>query len=551
MLVAALADPARRREAAPALAAFLGAEDLILFSPDPELGSLLPAPGFPQTLPGGLSWQAFLRKSVAHGQATGRLRNPRDGRESPALAVAGAAGSVLVLLGGTPRPEKLGDVQALLPLLTAVFRGERMALNAQGQARVAEATALRAEALAVSLDRVRRDLGLALEQTKATAAENARLYAEVREADRRKDEFLAMLAHELRNPLAPVRNALHIMKLAGIDEAAVKRARETAERQILHLTRLVDDLMDVSRITRGKIQLRKQPVELAAIMAGAVEAGRPLIESRRHELTVTFPPAAVRLDADPTRLTQVLANLLHNAAKYTDEGGHIWLAAERQGPEVVIRVRDNGVGIPAEMLPRIFDLFTQLGRSLDRSEGGLGIGLTLVRRLVEMHGGSVHASSLGLGRGSEFVIRLPALAEAPTPAPPHPGGGSAAGAPRRILVVDDNADAAESLAMLLRLKGHDVRTAHDGAAALDVARTFGPQVVLLDIGLPGMDGYEVARRLRREEGLKGVLLVALTGYGQEEDRRRSREAGFNRHLVKPVEPGALNEVLTLPAGLVS
>jgi signal transduction histidine kinase len=374
------------------------------------------------------------------------------------------------------------------------------------------------------------------------AAENARLRESerrLREADRRKDEFLAMLAHELRNPLAPIRNAVHVMKLLDTPDPNVRRSRDMIERQVQHLARLVDDLLEVSRITSGKIKLYKEPVDLAAVVARAVETSRPLIDARRHRLTVTLPPQTVCVEGDVTRLAQVLANLLNNAAKYTPDGGQIWLTAEAAGGEAVVRVRDTGMGIAADLLPTLFELFTQGDRSLARSEGGLGIGLTLVKRLVEMHGGRVEVSSAGPGKGSEFTVRLPAL-------PPGTVRRAAAAACdltdapcRRVLVVDDNKDSAESLAMLLAIKGHEVSTAHDGPGALEAARTFRPEVVLLDIGLPGMDGFTVAQRLREQPEFAQVGLLALTGYGQEEDRRRAEEAGFNAHMVKPADVDAL------------
>jgi two-component system CheB/CheR fusion protein len=320
------------------------------------------------------------------------------------------------------------------------------------------------------------------------------------------------------------------------------------ERQVQAMTRLVDDLLDVSRITRGTITLHKEPADLAAVVAAAVETARPLLDARRHELRVTLPEDAVRVEADRTRLAQVLANLLVNAAKYTPEGGHVWLTAQREADTAVVRVRDDGAGIPPEMQSSVFDLFTQGDHTLARSEGGLGVGLTLVKRLTEMHGGRVEVRSDGPGRGSEFIVRLPVLEWTPVPAegrgddaarPPAP--------PRRVLVVDDNVDAAESLLMLLRVRGHEVRVAYDGSAAIDAARRFRPEVVLLDIGLPGISGYEVARRLRREPGLEGTVLVALTGYGQEKDRQQSQEAGFDAHLTKPADPAALEKLLALIA----
>jgi PAS domain S-box-containing protein len=374
----------------------------------------------------------------------------------------------------------------------------------------------------------------------------------LREADRRKNEFLSILAHELRNPLAPISNAIQILTLRGDDPALVAQTKEVMERQVHQLTRMVDDLLEVSRISRGKISLHTASLDLAEVVATAVETSRPLVEAHHHILTVTLPRSPARVEADGARLAQVLSNLLNNAAKYTEDGGRIDLIVEQAQGEVVIRVRDNGIGIAPERLPSVFDMFEQIGGASDRSQGGLGIGLTLARRLVEMHGGRIEAHSAGLGKGSEFVTRLAALAEpamepAPEPAeaPPMP---SANGSRRRVLVVDDNVDSAESLAVLLRLYGHDVRLAHDGEAALEEARSFRPDVMFLDIDLPKMDGYEVARRLRLEPTMGGLTLVAMTGYGQEEERRRTREAGFHSHLVKPVDFDMLQELLSsLPA----
>jgi PAS domain S-box-containing protein len=392
----------------------------------------------------------------------------------------------------------------------------------------------------------------------------------LRDADRRKDEFLATLAHELRNPLAPLRNGLQVLNQISSQEEVVVQTREMMSRQLAQMVRLIDDLLDISRITRGKIELRKERVELAVVVRSAVETNRPVIEQAGHELTVSLPPEPVYLMADPTRLAQIILNLLNNAARYTEPGGRIGLTVEladelkdpataaEKPSEVVIRVRDNGTGIPAEMLPRIFEMFTQVDRSLERSQGGLGIGLTLVRSLVEMHGGTVTAHSDGLGRGSEFVVHLPLAPEWDAGATPAIEGTGPApslralplmrsSAPaRRILVVDDNRDAALSLALLLQLAGYQTHTAHDGPAALDAARAFRPEIVLLDIGLPGLNGYEVARRLRKDLGLTDAVLVALTGWGQDEDRRLAREAGFDHHLVKPVDPQELRAELARP-----
>ncbi|HEV7508107.1 MAG TPA: ATP-binding protein [Thermoanaerobaculia bacterium] len=370
--------------------------------------------------------------------------------------------------------------------------------------------------------------------------------AALKESDRHKDEFLAMLAHELRNPLAPIRNGVQIFRALAPPVPELQLAIEMIDRQLHQLTRLVDDLLDMSRITRGKIELRKERVELATIVKGAIEASRPLIDQRDHELTVTIPPQPIHLEADLTRLSQVLMNLINNAAKFSDRAGRIWVTAERENDSVLIRVKDTGIGIPAEMLPRIFDMFTQVDRSLERSEGGLGIGLTLVHRLVEMHGGTVEARSEGPGKGSEFVVHLPVAVVIQDPGPQGKAGhGEAVVTPaaRRILVVDDNLDAAESLGMLLGMLGHEVHTAHDGLEAIEAVAQFRPDVVLLDIGLPKLNGYEAARRIREQEGGTSLVLVALTGWGQEEDRRRSKEAGFDHHMTKPVDFADLQKVL--------
>ncbi len=377
------------------------------------------------------------------------------------------------------------------------------------------------------------------------ALEDSRALLE--EADRRKDEFLATLAHELRNPLAPIRSSLHLLRLATQGGAANEHVHEMMERQVDHMVRLVDDLMEVSRITRGKIELRTERVELAAIVRSAIETSRPLMQDASHRLSVTLPPEPLWLNADSVRLAQVLANLLNNAAKYTPERGEISLHAARAGRNVVISVSDTGVGIPAAMLPRVFDLFTQVEENSARSRGGLGIGLTLVRTLVELHGGSVEAQSAGAGCGCEFSVTLPLAAQSEVSDDPRSEHQVPTVTARRILVVDDNFDAAESLGMLLEVMGADVYTASDGPSALEALNTYHPSVVFLDIGLPGMDGYEVARQARRRPEGGDVVLIALTGWGQEEDRRRSKEAGIDHHLVKPIDIGVLQRVLsTLP-----
>jgi signal transduction histidine kinase/CheY-like chemotaxis protein len=383
------------------------------------------------------------------------------------------------------------------------------------------------------------------------AHERVRLIRQLRETDYRKDEFLATLAHELRNPLAPISNGLQIMRLSGNNGAPAEQALTVMERQLRQLVRLIDDLLDVSRITQGKLSLRKERVELATMIKNAVDTISPLIEASGHELTISLPPQPIYLDADPVRLAQVFSNLLNNAAKYTESGGHIWLTAElspsaiTEGArrEVVVTVRDTGMGIPAEALPSIFEIFKQVDRSLEKSQGGLGIGLTLVKRLAEMHGGSVSVRSQ-VGRGSQFAIHLPVVSASPGPQPPSSQDERSASAVKcRILVADDNRDAAESMSMMLRLMGHEVRTVHDGVQAVDEAAAFRPDVILLDIGMPQLNGYEAARRIREQRWGKGMVLVALTGWGKEEDKHRASEVGFDQHFTKPVNAADLERLM--------
>ena len=364
----------------------------------------------------------------------------------------------------------------------------------------------------------------------------------LRDADRRKDEFLATLAHELRNPLAPIRNSLHILRVTAISDPAVDRVRDIMERQVAHMVRLVDDLLEISRITRGKIELRKERVELAAVIGSAVETSKPLMDAAGQELIISFPPEPLTLDADPVRLAQVFSNLLNNASKYSDSGSKIWLTARREGKSAVVSVRDAGIGIPPDMLPRIFEMFAQGQDSLPRAQGGLGIGLTLVRSLVQLHGGTVDALSAGSGKGSEFIVRLD-LAPAATRGTRRVGAGHASALPLRVLVVDDNRDAADSLAMMLSLEGADVRVAYDGESALDGMADFHPAVAIVDLALADMDGYEVARRVRAQPAFSDVALIALSGWGEEAQKRESQHAGFAYHLIKPPDSDALRALI--------
>ena len=460
-------------------------------------------------------------------------------------------------------PEILrSKVTVLIELYTK--RRELQELNrtlAQANERLAEAnTTLQAEktreleTLNRVLQRANQELESANRSLQTEVTERARVELALKEADRHKDEFLAMLAHELRNPLAPIHNAVQLMHRQSFTDPQLTWSRDIIGRQLAHLTRLVDDLLDVSRITRGKINLSKEVIELETLLTRTVETVQPLIEERGHTLTVEARNGILAVLGDPTRLVQALGNVLGNAAKYTERGGRITLSAAESGSEVLIRIRDNGIGIPPELMPMIFNLFTQLDRTSGPSQSGLGIGLALVQRLVEMHGGSVAARSEGLGKGSEFLIRLPlfireqvesgqplqqlsALEQSMTNAE------GPARTQRRILVADDNNDALESLATLLQLSGHEVYTAANGAVALEAAEQHRPEVALLDIGMPKLDGYEVARRIRAQPWGQRITLVALTGWGQDSDRRRSQEAGFDSHLVKPLDLDKLTELL--------
>jgi two-component system, chemotaxis family, CheB/CheR fusion protein len=374
----------------------------------------------------------------------------------------------------------------------------------------------------------------------------------LREADRRKDEFLALLAHELRNPLAPIRYALATNRKEGRTPEQQRRVEEIIERQVTHMSRLLDDLLDVSRITRGTLELKKNPTELTLVVGCAIETARPILDSKQHTLSLDLPKHAVRLEADAVRLAQVFSNLLINAAKYTDPGGQIHLRAAQHESEVVVAIRDNGIGISGDMLPRLFTLFSQDQSARGRAEGGLGVGLSLVRGLVSLHGGSVKALSEGPGRGSEFILRIPIGTPLERPDVEESADAPVPGAGLKILVVDDNRDAADTCAMLLELSGHHMQTAYTGQRALELAEKFRPHVVLLDIGIPDLDGYQLAKKFRAFSWGRGTVLIAVTGWGQEDDRRRAFEAGFDHHLTKPIAAETVESLIqslgTVPEG---
>jgi len=538
-LVAALADAGRRPAALERLAARCSAEALLVFGEEPETATLTPLCGTRSTIPTGPSWRALLMAARTPGVHRRDVTWP--GRAAPVQAVAyGSPGLALVFLGPEDAPELADDLLPLLPLLAAMFRAEQRADALNGQLAVAREDAHRAENLAHSLGQVRA----VLEQQANTLSE-ARIEAEG--AIRAKDEFLAMLSHELRNPLSPIITGLHLLRM----KQGPSHELMVVERQARQLMRLVDDLLDISRITRGKVRLNKVTHELGTTIARAIEMASPMLEEKHQTLDVAVPEQGFLIDGDPDRLAQVFSNLLINAAKYNSRNGRVSVIAEAAPDEVVVRMRDTGIGIAPDMLDRIFTPFTQQSQSLARSGGGLGLGLAIAKNLVELHGGTLRAASDGLGNGSEFAVALPlgpapALVEnerkepdvsvdAPETTPP---------ARLRLLVVDDNEDAASLLGETLTALGHEVRTAYDGPSALQLAEQFEFDAAVLDIGLPVMDGYELAQRLRaRLHPPRRVRFIALTGYAQPADVERSLAAGFDHHLVKPVRVKELQALL--------
>jgi signal transduction histidine kinase/CheY-like chemotaxis protein len=515
-LVDALGESRERAEAAVALAHACGVRELLLFVRDPEVGTFIPAPGMAKTVRAATRWQAVLR-SCANGAAATQL----DIEGRPLHARVHVVGECAFVLCAETACEFPPELLEALPLLSAAMRSQ-YALKLEGDAAAqARQAAEQAHELARALD--------------AARASAARMNRQLQAEHEQKDQFLAMLSHELRNPLAPMTSATELLRRFNERQGDPRAARqvEILRRQLQQLTHLVDDLLDVSRVSRGLIELRRETLSLSDLVSAAVDSSRPLIEGRSHMLKVEPVDSAIHVNADAVRLTQVFANLLNNAAKYTPPGGHIFVEAAARGGQVEVRITDDGAGIPREMLASIFDLFTQVPGSLDRAPGGLGIGLTLARTLVELHGGRIHAESAGPGKGSTFVVSLPVVGPACAPAP---AGAEAPSAPAagKVMIVDDNVDAATTLAEVLHLLGTQPTVARDGGEALALAQAGPlPQLVLLDIGLPGMDGYEIAREWRRRFG-RSTQLVALTGYGSAEDRRRTAQAGFDAHLVKPV-----------------
>lgn len=535
--------PEARLAATDKLARYAGVARVIVFGKDAEVDMFLPAPGLAQTLRSGGRWQSFLRQCAVSGSAHSSLPSVENEPDSLVWGDSDSSGTVIVVYHGTqPAAPARAAIAALLPLLGAKLAGERAELAAAGLAAAASDSNRRSRELNHALDASRRELQAAYQLAKKELASRREAEAKLRDADRRKDEFLAMLAHELRNPLAPISMAAKILGMEKLTAARIKQTSEIIERQIGHMTSLLDDLLDVSRVTRGLVTLVPELHNIGAIVNDAVEQARPLFVSRsqRLSLAVSAPDAQVR--GDGTRLVQIVTNLLNNASKYTPRGGSIELELTQDATMVQLVVRDNGIGIDTKLLPDIFDLFVQGERSPDRAQGGLGLGLALVKNLVERHQGSVSAASKGVGAGSEFTVRLPRahgvaqVVEAYEP-------GSAAGTGKDILIVDDNVDAADTLALFLSTVGHRLRVAYKGGTAIGMVEQSPPDILLLDIGLPDMDGYELARQVRALPRTADAILVALTGYGQPADRERSLAAGFNHHLTKPVDAAALLRLL--------
>lgn len=522
-----LCDVASRMSAAQALADRIGVQNLVFFIQDPELTVMLPAPGMPKTLMGGPLWRAFIARCKQPGRISGEVDWPA-GTTTQATAIS-INGVAAVLIGGIIGEQEVAVLEEHMPMLAALLRSEQAMLIGAASAADARGAAARAHALAKALDAAR-----------ASAAE---LNQQLRLGQERKDEFLAMLAHELRNPLAPLVNSIEILRRAELDAgSASARQLDVMSRQVRQLTRLVDDLLDISRVSRGAIELRRETMTLNGVLRDAIEASQPAINARAHALQFSGGREDFHVNGDRARLIQIFVNLLHNAAKYTDPGGTLSLSVVPDTGRVSIVVRDNGIGIPPYLLVRIFDVFAQVPAALDRTQGGLGIGLALVRTLVDLHGGHVSAHSVGPGHGSTFTVTLPLVSPSGAVSEPPADTQASVAGEKGVLIVDDNRDAAESLADLLRLMGARVTVAHSGREALEVLTDLNPDLVLLDIGLPGMDGYEVARRMRAMPAVQ-ARLVALTGYGSEQDKQRVHAAGFDDHLVKPVEPAVIAEVL--------
>lgn len=537
-LMTALAETRDRAGAAGRTARALGAEDLMMLSRDPDSDAYLPVLGLRKTLPGGGQWQDFLQTLRTPGVHRGELPALHGNRVVPAVGCS-AAGTAAVLLGGRVSDHDASALRSMLPLLGTALRSQQALAVASGELMAARNELKESDSLMRSLDEARREVDQTLIELDAQARSLHEARSRAEDATLAKDHFLAMLGHELRNPLSPIVTGLDLLRMRGVWSPE----HDIIQRQVGHLLHLVDDLLDISRITRGHLTLEREAIEVAPVITRALEMTAPLLDLRAHQVHIDVPARGLCVSGDPARLAQVFSNLINNAAKYSNPGAPIRIAACQDGAQVRVEVADEGIGIDSHMLEAVFDLFEQQSHGLDRAQGGLGLGLAIVRSLVVQHGGQVRVSSQGQGRGSCFTVELPRLSDevcerralAPAAAARVPMRG-------RILLVDDNADAASTLAKALQASGFEVRTAGDGPEALRLATGFRADVALLDIGLPVMDGYELAGLLRELWG-EPTRLVALTGYGQESDRLRARDAGFDAHLVKPVEWPLLERTL--------
>lgn len=538
--------PETRQDGLKALAAYARAKEAYLFVKDAELSIYLPAQGLPQTMRHAAWWHEFFEQREAGTCVSGLMPSPTSGDQSHCSVVVEKLGlSILVLLGVELESSIATQLQALLPLVAAKLTVERAAASAAGHAAAAREANSQARSLNAALDANRRELQKAFGLLEKELTVRREAEKKLRETDRKKDEFLAMLAHELRNPLAPISMAAQLIKLPSSASRQIEQASQIITRQVAHMTSLLDDLLDVSRVTRGKIVLEKEPVDVKGVIADAIEQSKSIVQQKQHQLDVHLTGETVYVDGDKTRLVQIIANILVNAAKYTPSQGSLDLRVDATEEEVLIRISDNGIGIDTELLPHIFELFTQAPRSSDRSQGGLGIGLALVKSLVDLHGGNISAHSRGLNLGSEFTVRLPKYQHSlQLPVSNLNNDTLSSEAALSILVIDDNVDAASTLAAVIEASGHRVLIGHSAKEAMELAAAHGSDVLFLDIGLPDMDGYELAKKIRGIKTCEDAVLVALTGYGQPQDKELAREAGFDVHLTKPADFTRLMKILS-------
>jgi signal transduction histidine kinase/ActR/RegA family two-component response regulator len=537
--------PDKREAGLKALADYARVKEAYLFGKDEELGIFLPARGLPQTMRQAAKWHSLFAQCEAGTYLSALMPSPSNGEQIHSSVIADKLGlSILVLLGVELDPSIVMQLHALLPLVGAKLTVERAAESAAGHAMAAHDASRQAKSLNIALDANRRELQKAFQQLEKELKVRREAEHKLRETDRKKDEFLAMLAHELRNPLAPINMAAQLIKLPSAGQRQVEHASQIIGRQVAHMTSLLNDLLDVSRVTRGKIALEKEAVDVKGVITDAIEQSKALVQLKQHQLNVHLTGETVYVEGDKTRLVQIIANILVNAAKYTPSQGIIDLQLDATSDAVLIRVSDNGIGIEADLMPHIFELFTQAPRSPDRSQGGLGIGLALVKSLVDQHGGSICAQSQGANLGSEFTVRLPRFSRSlHAPISSLENQMPASEEALTVLVVDDNVDAASTLAAFIESLGHRVLAGYSGKEAIKLSASQGFDVIFLDIGLPDMTGYEVAKKMRESNVSEGAVLAALTGYGQAQDKELAHEAGFDVHLTKPADFSKLMSVL--------